>query len=80
MTITTFPSRVLPLDAPEMIRDSARVVSLERDYNAVPRKERAGLMALLRLLTRSHSNPQAFGSERLCAPPNGSGDSTLARS
>jgi len=58
------PVRVLPLDAPEMLGDSAQVLKLEREYNAVPRRERAGLMALLRLTqaiqTRKYSHLAAY--------------------
>jgi hypothetical protein len=58
------PVRVLPLDAPEMLGDSARALNLEREYNVVPQRERAGLMALLRLTqaiqTRKYSHLDAY--------------------
>jgi hypothetical protein len=41
--------RALPLDAPDMLLKTTAVQKLEREYNVVPEKKRAELMALLRL-------------------------------
>jgi hypothetical protein len=58
--------RVLPLDAPEMLSSMAATERLDNEFKTVPQRQRAGLLALLRLVqaiqTRSHKHLAAYSN------------------